>query len=593
MTKKLAQAPKIGSQGTLPTAGLEKAQRKSKPRVVKPAYGERPPSDKVAGRMSGTQENAPRSRRSKQAQDPPRQAFEPVSGRTATSAHLPADRSGREHLSSIARAAKPSPVPDTQRAVQALMDDYGQFSDEESLRPVPRRNPLSTQEPTAGESSLTVTLKSKLVRRMRRLLGGRGWTGLGWDWPFELSDPKLYGKPAGTMPHNAPPRTKLGRGCWKFLIYLQSLFEDAPRAGDLTEQNKWLSEKSSQIDKTFKSIDTMVRKISEEYLAVVGDSDNLINDNMELRLAMVKDLMEYIIPMLVSVLQTIFFLGGADTDEDFKPAFREEGTFTDSTLGCLAKAVGWIFSLERALSEELKRRPLDPSSDEESSDGEGRREKKAKDGRQKAKANLRKRRLRLGAYVGEFRRNIATAYDSLDATATKEERRRQTTARQKELDETRLKEEKAEEEERQRRWQAMCQSTQRMRHAPNPLSEKWRKTEAFDAGTAAYRLASQKAASQTVARHNGSSQPTARPLTRVDREPPRPASGRWPPWREEDSLWVLTQLRSRERRPDLRVWADVLERDVEDVWQEVEVLKQSWRSLARERGVEVEPWARA
>jgi len=462
---------------------------------------------------------------------------------------------------------------------------------------------------------------------MRRLLASSGWTGLGWDWIFELTNPKLYAKSS----NDAPLRTKLGRSCWKFLFYLQSTFNDAPKAPEFAEQSKWLDGKRSQIDKTMRSIDTMIKKISEDYLAVLGDSDHLANNSTERRLAMVKDLVEFLIPLLVSVLHTMFLLGGVDWEEDGKPALLDEGAFTIATLDCLTEVVGWIVRLERVLTEELQQRPLDPVSDEESSDGEGGKYKKAKDGRQKAKDTLRKQRFRLGKYIAQFRHNVMAAYDKLEATAMKEERRQQAIAREKDIKEAMLRDEAAAEEERERRWQAMCQSTQRMKHvpirvskkqrevqwpsaadeerdrqwqamcqstqlmkhAPAPLSEKWRKAQQLRATplTPEKRAVPQHVARRVDAR-TAAAAASPGAAARSGREPEK-GRRRWPMWAAEDSRWVLEQLRSSRRRPDLRALAEALQRDVEDVRGEVEVLKQSWRSLAAERGVEVEAWARA
>lgn len=120
------------------------------------------------------------------------------------------------------------------------------------------------------------------------------------------------------------------------------------------------------------------------------------------------------------------------------------------------------------------------------------------------------------------------------------------------------------------------------------MSEKWRKAQQLRAAP----LTPEKAAPQHVARRADARTAASPGAARSGREPEKPRR-RWPMWAAEDSRWVLEQLRSSRRRPDLRALAEALQRDVEDVRGEVEVLKQSWRSLAAERGVEVEAWARA
>lgn len=592
-------APTNGYENTTASpVTRRKAPRKSKKRVVKPAYNERaapeehnkniaisvsraPAAPTARKRAPRTQKAAPRTA----PRQPPDQQSPETPRKARNNGVVPSSGRSRTSKPSKSRVRAPkqprSPVPQPE-VIRAEPDDNDQAPDNERLDEIP----FDDVDDSVSGPQPTVTLKSNALRSMRRLLGGSGWTAMGRDWIFELSDPGAHGKSSS---QNAPPRTKLGRGCWKFVIYLRSLLADAPKAPDFAAQTRWLSERRTRIDKTFRSIDTMVRKISEDYLGVVGDSGHPANKNTEMRVAMVRDLLDYVIPILVAAMHTVFFLGGVEYEADGRPTALSEGEFTIATLDCLTEVVGWVSTLERALLEELKNRPLDASSDEDTSDGEGGRYKKPRDGRERAKAQRKERRLRLEWFIWEFRRHVREAYKKLEEAVTKEERRQRAAVRENELMEARLREQVAEEEAKVRRWQAMCQSTHQMARSPSLLRERWRREESLRS-TPPSGTASSKHLGPSSTTNGGNWQATSSQHPQSSR-PERPRPG-WPAWEAEESRRVLAWLRASGLRPDLTALAEELGRDVQDVEREAEELRRAWRSLAWERGMEVEEWAK-
>ncbi|KAL1868847.1 hypothetical protein VTK73DRAFT_3490 [Phialemonium thermophilum] len=562
-----------------------RTRTRSRPRVVKPAYETRsPPEDAPtpvptarAGLRPRHSEPAPRPI-SRWHRDPDAVMSSPL----AQQAHRVAQRwEKRGEAGTPRRLATPSVRFEVEESEEEE-DDHDSSAPRSPSAEIARGR-------SVGEPRLTALLTSKTLWSMRRLLGLRGWTGMGPDWTSELLDSKLRSR---------SPRTKLGRRCWQSLVYLQLLYGDAPRAPKLDKQDAWfrkLSSPSSKLSKTLETVDILTRKIAEEYLTVRGDSDKPANEDEAHRLALARDLIAYIIPMLFVVLQTTFLLGGAIMGDDGRPALPAEGQFSSSSLALLERVADWAISLVRALNDELERRPLEPPSDEESSDGEGGRYKKAKDGRWKAKEAAKKQRCKLGDLAVDFRREVRAARARLEAAARKEELREQSELRQKELLAAKRREEEAEMERKQQRFLAMCQSTQRMRQEPDLISEKWLKARAYQERATSLLPKSPGFPTATAAAAKGGVPAGSRGRQTQTRTREQPGSSRskdWRPWLAEERRWLLQQLRAEGGRPDLKMWAEVLGRDVEDVSYEVRMLKISWRLVAKEKGVEVEAWAR-
>jgi hypothetical protein len=389
---------------------------------------------------------------------------------------------------------------------------------------------------------------------MCRLMGFKGWTGHGRTWAEDLVDPSTYGGPSSLASQNAPPRTKVGRYCWRFLVFLRSVYKTAPRSPALRQQNVWFRDKKPRIEKICTNMESMITKICEKHLAVMGDEENDATGKAEYRQATCRDLIDYIIPMLISLLQTIFFLGGEVADDDNKKHLPAEGVFTKQSLSSLSKTARWTFRVYCVLIHELQKRPLDASDPEPSGDEGDRSAIKKVDGRAKAKRTAETQRKSLGSMVHDFQKSVDEALKALESSATREERKKLRFQRELQLREATAQQEKAELLQSQRRWQAMCASVNRLKDMPHPMHSKWKEKLAI-----------------------------------YEVQKPKPRHRRIP-WLERDTQWLLGQLRSHKGHVDLAAVSAVVERDWDDIRLEIEFLKLSIKSVARERGVPVEPW---
>ena len=564
------------------TEPTKQTMRNAGPRVAKTPYGDRIARRPAVGDTAPTGRGTPR----------PQNPLETLQPRRLTVNGLSPPQPGSAFRQELQNGNPPSSAERNGGLIRPEADH--DFLDS----PNPAEKTLSGN----GQAS-TVTLESKPLQQMIRLLGGPAWTALGQDWPAELYRPKPSGSSASPG-YRAPCRTKLGRSCLMMLFHVWTRFSRAPKAPNFRAQARWFKAKDAKFEMACQSIDKLVDKTWQDNLAAIGDSDRRDNRNLELRRLLVKDLLEFLIPGLVGVLQAVFLLGGADDNEPDESALPEEGEFTEPVLSQLSVVLDWIAKLERALKQELEQRPLDASSGDESDGARERRAKKIRDGRQKLKAHRRSKRLQLGKYMTHFRRGLKEAFKELNETATRDERRQWARDHAEELAEAREKEEEAEKEEKQARWIALCRSTQQMRYAPDLSSERWRKALlAYQTEKKARLVWGRAGSSQPyVSKNTSMGPPTALPgrsraaLGGSERNQLAPTSNpapRWRPWSDKESLFVLSRLRSRGALLNLAEVAEDLLRSVADVRQEVALLKSSWRSLAQERGIPPEPWAQA
>ncbi|KAI0541977.1 hypothetical protein GGR58DRAFT_368124 [Xylaria digitata] len=187
------------------------------------------------------------------------------------------------------------------------------------------------------EDVLAIHLDYKPLKRLCQLLGSTSWAGVkgSWHWRhFDYDD-------AETQPAQA---------LLPLLEKLERLYQTAPKAPNLKEQNKFLREHADMLRYYFHKINTIVEHIRSERLEIPEHNNAVLNINPHKRKRMTRDLVLYIVPMLTHVLVSGWGLGG---EKWTKPLF------TSCAVELLKRALGWIMILHRRLLSELERHPLE------------------------------------------------------------------------------------------------------------------------------------------------------------------------------------------------------------------------------------------
>lgn len=238
-----------------------------------------------------------------------------------------------------------------------------------------------------------VDLKSAL-----KLMSHRAWAGLGGRW---------YARPFNCeQSENGPVQALL-----QFLVKLERLLEEAPKAPRIAEQNVFLCEHNDLLGYYFSKIGLVIGHIRKRRQEILSRS----NDSTKKRDRMSKELVSHAIPMLFHVALSTWCLGGDD------PHFP---SFTATSIELLMRVFGWIELLYRPLLRGLGQELPDPRRDESKHQKEERLVRTAK-------------REELDEYLKDLRQAIEYSIDELQ----REERRRdqgrqdrhQNLERQKEL----------------------------------------------------------------------------------------------------------------------------------------------------------------
>ncbi|TGJ88184.1 hypothetical protein E0Z10_g599 [Xylaria hypoxylon] len=268
-------------------------------------------------------------------------------------------------------------------------------------------------ENPVDDDVLAIHLDHEPLKQLCKFLGNASWVGVkgNWQWRyFDYDDAK----------------TRPARALLPLLTKLERIYQNAPKAPNLKEQNKFLREHTDMLRYYFYKIKIVVEHIRSERLEIPERNEATPNTDPRKRKRMTRDLVLYVIPMLAHVLASGWGLGGEKWAKT---------SFTSATIKLLQPVLGWIMILHRRLLSELDKCPLE--------------EKPESEPYQQAWRRQNDRRQEIGPLVDKLCQVLSAAPDQLvemEAYAKKELQRRQ---EQLEREEQLNIEQKAAEEARQ------------------------------------------------------------------------------------------------------------------------------------------------
>ncbi|KAK4217233.1 hypothetical protein QBC37DRAFT_415208 [Rhypophila decipiens] len=317
---------------------------------------------------------------------------------------------------------------------------------------------IHTPETTGPQK--TITLPSKLVTKMHKLMGGTGWTELNKTWSVELLQPDPFHEDEEEDDHAATPAiTRLGASLFKYLVTLKKKFCEASAAPDLDGVNQWVGVNEEWVNNVMEGIGKFVKRICEERLAVLGDSTRPTGNNLESRKALTRDLVLCVVPLMVDTLWWAFALGGIEetTEDDLSGpgprAVKElptEGEFTAVGLQYLVRITGWLVRLEGVLMFELEARPFYQDWFNGTSQTDTRRA---------YRDNCKKKRTQLGKLLREWNGELNEKVGDLRNWEEKEQKILASLRGQSAVIEARKRAKDREEKENQRQMKAFMRST--------------------------------------------------------------------------------------------------------------------------------------
>ncbi|KAI8635629.1 hypothetical protein F5Y19DRAFT_17459 [Xylariaceae sp. FL1651] len=184
---------------------------------------------------------------------------------------------------------------------------------------------------------IAIRLDHQHLRQVCKLLSDASWTGRKgeWQWqPFSCD----YAE------------TELAQALLPVLRKLERLYQAAPKAPHLKEQNRFLAEHADMLRYYFHKIGRVVDHIRTQRLEKPERNRAAQNISPRRRRKMTRDLVQYIIPMLIHVFVSAWGLGG-DT--------WSKTSFTSTAVELLRRTLGWILMLHRPLLGELRRYSLE------------------------------------------------------------------------------------------------------------------------------------------------------------------------------------------------------------------------------------------
>ncbi|KAF2966429.1 hypothetical protein GQX73_g7150 [Xylaria multiplex] len=211
--------------------------------------------------------------------------------------------------------------------------DVATFSTRHTLHP---KDDEVFKDPV-DEDILAIHLDYEPLKRLCQLLGSVSWAGVrgNWQWrQFDYDD-------AETQP---------ARALLPLLEKLDRLYQTAPKAPNLKEQNQFLKKHADMLRYYFHKINMVVEHIRSERLEIPERNDAVLNLDPHKRKRMTRDLVLYVVPMLAHVLASGWGLGGKKWTNT---------SFTSCAVELLRRALGWIMRLHRRLLGELERDPLE------------------------------------------------------------------------------------------------------------------------------------------------------------------------------------------------------------------------------------------
>ncbi|KAI0433729.1 hypothetical protein F5Y09DRAFT_42865 [Xylaria sp. FL1042] len=273
-------------------------------------------------------------------------------------------------------------------------------------------------ETPSDDDVLAVHLDDQPLKQLCQLLGDRSWAGVknGWQSRYFRYE---------------HAQTKPARAILPLLTKLERLYQAAPKAPNLSEQNQFLRKHADMLRHYFYKIKMVVQHIRNERLSIPEHNETVQNTNPRKRKRMTRDLVLYVVPMLAHVLASAWGLGGK-TWTNNSP---RQSSFTSTVVELLKRVLGWIMVLHPRLLSELARCPFEDEP----------KHHRAK----RAWHERNDRREHISPLLDDLYQNISAAPDLLlDAEAHVEEelkRRQQQLEREKQL----KIEQKAAEEARQ------------------------------------------------------------------------------------------------------------------------------------------------
>ncbi|KAH6842789.1 hypothetical protein B0I37DRAFT_203823 [Chaetomium sp. MPI-CAGE-AT-0009] len=408
----------------------------------------------------------------------------------------------------------------------------------------------------------TITAYSGHLTDISKLMGRSGWTGAGQRWKAQLyaSMPEF-----GVNPHI---RTGLGKRIFRSLSCLKDEFDEVPNALDLTEQYQYLAEHQLVLNATISGVDKAVRKV-----------ESLTNTRLPERL--VNDLSTYAIPMLVLVMQASFAIGVRQPDAVVDDAPSREGVFTWTTIQYLLGTLGWLSRLQKCLTAGLSV----PSGG--SLEYRARQRYDFEDPTQN--------RQKLGVMVKKFIHQIRQEVDSFNVRADANQERYEEEQRIAEMREQdrKIREQRQREADEElalarQEEEKFRRSIQQVTNQVRPLAEKFRKATLhwFAPAQSIQPRTQYTNPSVGTSSHRESRAGHTAPQSRQTRPASPSPELDYPPWPEDDTEWLLGELRRPDRESGcLDVWVETLERSPEEIMAEKRRLERTgrYRSPTRRR----------
>ncbi|KAK4133627.1 hypothetical protein BT67DRAFT_442555 [Trichocladium antarcticum] len=369
----------------------------------------------------------------------------------------------------------------------------------------------------------TMTLVSDHIDQMLLVMGGAGWTGTAERWDIR---------------RGASCLTKLGKRCFRRLSRVKDKLDKIRGSFGLPGQSRSITEEEQRLNRAMEKVEKMVTKILDNTQAILGEHGR--STNSRLRNAVVKDVLSYLMPMLVLVLRSCFGIGvpehdGADCGR----------IFTSTTIQYLLRVTSWLLRLGHALVWQLSQQSRD--NDEYDASGTEDREK-------------------FGVMLRKWKEQLQLAVDGFNEQVGRDE----DLLRKKQRD-TAVKaaKEKAEQEQHAlaaERDEAVHSSIRQIVQGPRPRAEMWRKATQHW-GPAPPPRSVPSSGVWTVAPSPSRRTPAPSPAVLDD-----------DPWPADDTNWLLIELERRDRRPGyLEFCAETLDRPVAQVREERERLKRLGR----------------
>ncbi|KAI0973278.1 hypothetical protein F4678DRAFT_23662 [Xylaria arbuscula] len=192
-------------------------------------------------------------------------------------------------------------------------------------------------EDPSDDDVLAVHLDYQPLKQLVQLLGGKPWAAEKGGWHSRDF-------------HHEHAKSKPARALLTLLTKLERLYQAAPKAPNLKEQNKFLGEHANMLRYYFYKIKMVVEHIRTKRLVILEASQTNQGVDLRKRKRMTRDLVLYVIPMLAHVLVSAWKLGGK---------LWTKTSFTSTTVELLKRVLGWIMLLHHRLLSELAMCPFE------------------------------------------------------------------------------------------------------------------------------------------------------------------------------------------------------------------------------------------